>query len=226
VLVSGCVSGKKYGQLEQRYRKTLFDLNEANEKKDLLQSRVADLENMIEEQKEASEHEIKSIKDAYDELVVNLENELEAGKIEIKQVQDRLQLTAAERLFFNTGKVEIKPDGQEVLKRIGPILKKLPEKNIRIEGHTDNVPIGPSLSGLYPTNWELAAARAVTVARFLQKESKIDPLRLSAVSYGQYRPIASNKTESGRATNRRIEILLVDRDMEMAKKYLYNLPAK
>lgn len=93
-----------------------------------------------------------------------------------------------------------------------------PEKNNRIEGHTDNVPIGPRLKARYPTNWELGAARAVNVARFLQGEAGIDPLRLSAVSYGQYRPVASNKTAAGRARNRRIEIILIDRDLDLAKK--------
>jgi chemotaxis protein MotB len=80
------------------------------------------------------------------------------------------------------------------------------------------VPIGPSLRTQFPTNWELGAARAVNVVRFLQRESGIDPLRLSAVSYGQYRPIATNKTEQGKAKNRRIEIILIDRDLDLAKK--------
>jgi chemotaxis protein MotB len=80
------------------------------------------------------------------------------------------------------------------------------------------VPIGPSLRAQYPTNWELGAVRAVNVVRFFQKESGIDPLRMSAVSYGPYRPIASNKSEEGRAKNRRIEIILIDRDLDLAKK--------
>ena len=102
-------------------------------------------------------------------------------------------------------------------------MKKIPEKNIRVEGHTDNVPIVSSLKKVYPTNWELGAARATTVVRFFQEKTGIDPLRLSAVSYGQYRPVASNKTGAGRAQNRRIEIILIDRDLDLAKKMRGNL---
>jgi chemotaxis protein MotB len=105
-----------------------------------------------------------------------------------------------------------------VLRRIGGILKNIPEKNIRVEGHTDNVPIGPSLRAKYPTNWELGSARAINVVRYLQRDAGIEPLRLSAVSYGQYRPVASNRTAAGRSKNRRIEIILVDRDLDLAKK--------
>ncbi len=147
-----------------------------------------------------------------------MKKEIDSGEIQIKQVKGRLQMTMAERLFFESGKAEIKPEGQAVLRRVGPTLKKIPEKNIRVEGHTDNVPIGQSLRTQYSTNRELGAARAVNVVRFLQNESSIDPLRLSAVSYGQYRPIATNKTKQGQSKNRRIEIILIDRDLDLAKK--------
>jgi chemotaxis protein MotB len=143
--------------------------------------------------------------------------------VQINQIQNRVVVSVAEELFFDTGKAEIKPDGKRVLRRIGAVLKKIPEKNVRIEGHTDNIPIGRSLRAQYPTNWELGAARAVNVVRYLEEEAGLDPLRLSAVSYGQYRPKASNRTAAGRARNRRIEITLVDRDLDLAKKMRENL---
>jgi chemotaxis protein MotB len=135
-------------------------------------------------------------------------------------------MSIAVELFFESGKAEIKPEGQEVLKRIGNILKKIPEKNVRVEGHTDSVPIGPRIRERYPTNWELGATRAVNVVRFFQEEVGMDPLRLSAVSYGQYRPKATNKTKVGRAKNRRIEIILITRDLDLAKKMKENLAAQ
>ena len=106
---------------------------------------------------------------------------------------------------------------------IGGILKKIPEKNIRVEGHTDNVRIGESLRERYPSNWDLGAARAVNVVRYLEEEVKIDPLQLSAVSYAQYRPVASNRTKAGRARNRRIELILIERDLDLAEKMKQNL---
>ncbi len=190
---------------------------------DEMDQRIAQLQRETEEQKAATAQEIAKISATNESLMKELRKEIEKGDIEIRQIRDRLTLTVAEQLFFDTGKADIKPEGQEVLKRIGAILKKIPEKNIRVEGHTDNVPIGPTLREKYPTNWELGSARAVNVVRFFQTESGIDPLRLSAVSYGQYRPRASNKTSSGKAQNRRIEIILIDRDMDLAKKMRENL---
>ena len=159
--ITGCVSSRKYDDLEKKYQSALSNLSRANEEKENLQDRVADLEGLVREQQEASQLEIQTLKDTYDELVSSLESEVASGKVEIQQVHDRLQLTLAERVFFDTGRAEIKPEGQAVLRRIGPILKKIPEKNIRIEGHTDTVPIGPSLRKQFPTNWELGAIRAV-----------------------------------------------------------------
>jgi chemotaxis protein MotB len=76
-----------------------------------------------------------------------------------------------------------------------------------VAGHSDNVPIGPSLRARFSSNWELAAARAAEVTEFLQSQG-VPPTRLIAVSFGEYRPIASNDTTEGRAENRRIELLL------------------
>jgi chemotaxis protein MotB len=83
------------------------------------------------------------------------------------------------------------------------------DRAINVEGHTDDVPIGPELARRYPTNWELSAARATNVARYLQEKIGIDPSLLSATGYGEYHPVASNEDEEGRTRNRRIEIVLV-----------------
>jgi chemotaxis protein MotB len=85
------------------------------------------------------------------------------------------------------------------------------DKAIRIEGHTDAIPISGSLAQRYPTNWELSAARAINVARYLQKEA-INPALLSAAGFGEFKPVADNATVEGRAKNRRIEIVLVPKD--------------
>ncbi len=218
VLFFGCASTKKVKMLESDNERIMSENVTLKEELDRANARIAEQEQKIATLQKEREQEVAALKQTYDNLIRELKKEIESGEIQVKQVQNRLQLTVAERLFFDTGRAEIKPEGQAVLRRIGPILKKIPQKNIRVEGHTDTVPIGPSLRAQYPTNWELGAARAVNVARFLQKESGIDPLRLSAVSYGQYRPIATNKTEQGKAKNRRIEIILIDRDLDLAKK--------
>ena len=217
-LFLGCASTKKVQSLESDNARINAEKAALQEELDRANAKIAEQQQQIGSLQKEREQEVAALKQTYESLIRELQKEIKSGEVQIKQVRDRLQLTVAERLFFDTGKAEIKPEGQAVLRRIGPILKKIPEKNIRVEGHTDNVPIGPSLRAQYPTNWELGAARAVNVVRFFQKESGIDPLRLSAVSYGQYRPVASNKTEAGRSKNRRIEIILIDRDLDLAKK--------
>ncbi|HUT66812.1 MAG TPA: OmpA family protein [Spirochaetota bacterium] len=233
----GCVSTQKYNDLEMKNKKTeqgLDSLERANEQQknkivdleseiEKADMEIADLRKMSDELRVMSEKEVETLKRTYDSLEKNLKDEISQGKIQIEQTKGKLTMKVAEELFFDTGKAEIKPDGKSVLLRIGNILKKIPEKNIRIEGHTDNVQIVSTLRLKYPTNWELGSARATTVVRFLQDEVGIDPLRLSAVSYGEYRPVATNRTERGRAKNRRIEIILIDRDLDLAKKMRENL---
>lgn len=114
-----------------------------------------------------------------------------------------------DRVLFDTGKAELKPEAQQVLKELAVELAKLPH-HLRVEGHTDNVPIH---NALYPSNWELSAARAVRVVRFLIEAGGLDPGRLSAVGYGEYRPIASNETPEGRARNRRVDIVLLQDEL-------------
>jgi chemotaxis protein MotB len=154
------------------------------------------------------EQEIARLRTTYDSLVRDLKKEIEAGDIKVTQFRDLLTVNLVEKILFDSGRAEIKPRGLEILKRVGDILKGVPDKVIRIEGHTDNVPIGAALRARFPTNWELSTTRATVVARFLQDKVGLDPTRLSATGYGEYRSVAPNDSEEGRAQNRRIEIIL------------------
>ncbi len=223
VMLTGCALSNKYKTLEERHEKLKTSFENANKQLDEKDLLIEQLHAELQVQKETTERESLLLRQTQDELVQTLKKEINDKSVQINQIQNRLVVSVAEELFFDTGNTEIKPDGKWVLKRIGAVLVKIPEKNVRIEGHTDTVPIGRSLKSQYPTNWELGAARAVNVVRYLQEESGVDPLRLSAVSYGQYRPKASNRTAEGRAQNRRIEITLVDRDLDLAKKMRENL---
>jgi chemotaxis protein MotB len=92
--------------------------------------------------------------------------------------------------------------------RVGAILAAINDKQIQVSGHTDQLPIGEKRSAQFPTNWELSVARATNVVRFLQEKANVPGDRLVASGYGEFHPVASNKTSAGRARNRRIEILL------------------
>jgi chemotaxis protein MotB len=124
-------------------------------------------------------------------------------------MENRLKVTMVDEILFDTGRAQVNPKGREVLLKIADSLRSQSHHNVVVEGHTDNVPIGSALKSRFATNWELSAARALSVVRFLQESGGMDPARLSAAAFGPYRPVAPNDTAEGRRKNRRIEIILV-----------------
>ena len=175
---------------------------------------VESLRLKVEDVTSEKEKEVAETKSTYESLIGELQGEISRGEIKITRAVDRLTVNLVDKILFDSGKVEIKGKGLEVLKRLGEILMEVQEKQIRIEGHTDNVPIGPDLKEEFPTNWELSTRRAANVVRYLQEVVGIDPALLSATGYSEYRPIASNDTAEGTAENRRIEIVLLPLDVK------------
>ncbi|QAT38865.1 OmpA family protein [Clostridium sp. JN-9] len=123
------------------------------------------------------------------------------------KVEERgLVVSLNDTLFFDSAQAVIKPESQKKLIEMGKILNQL-GNYIRIEGHTDNVPINNSE---FSSNWQLSAIRATNVTELLINKAGIAPERLSSVGYGEYRPIADNSTEAGRAKNRRVDIIIMN----------------
>lgn len=124
----------------------------------------------------------------------------------IEQTGKGVKVTLNDSLTFNSGSARILERSEVVLDRIAEALDKGAEevKAVKVHGHTDNVPI--SESSRYLSNWHLGAARAVSVVLFLKRQSKLEPKKFEASSYGEYRPVASNETAIGRRKNRRVEI--------------------
>ncbi|NMM61636.1 flagellar motor protein MotB [Clostridium sp. P21] len=116
-----------------------------------------------------------------------------------------LVVSLKDTLFFDTGRAEVKADSQAKLIELGKILNQL-GNSMRIEGHTDNVPIH---NEQFNSNWQLSVSRAANVTELLISSSNVDAHKLSAVGYGEYRPILDNSTEEGRARNRRVDIIIV-----------------
>ena len=166
--------------------------------------RVADLE-MIKEQK------VQEVSSEYNSMIDKMKAEIAQGQVTITELKGKLTVNMVEAVLFDSGKAEVKKEGLVVLQKVVDVLKDAKDKVIRVEGHTDNVPIAGALARVYPTNWELSAARAVNVTRFLQVQG-IDPAQLSAVGYGEFKPVADNETKEGKAKNRRIEIVLVPKE--------------
>ena len=118
-----------------------------------------------------------------------------------------------DRVLFDSGQAQVKPAGLKVLKQVSDVLKKVTDKQVRIEGHTDNVPIGVKLREKFATNWELSTARATSVVRYLIEEGGVDRTMLAAGGYADTRAVESNDTDAGKAANRRIEIVLYQKDL-------------
>ena len=167
----------------------------------------------LEKEHAAKEAEIERLTRTQQELTKSLQAEIERGDITIKQVRDRLTINMVEKVLFNSGQAQVKPAGLKILTQVSDVLKNVTDKQIRIEGHTDNVPIGVKIREKFPTNWELSTARATNVVRFFIVQGGVSRESLEAVGFADTRPVASNDTEAGRTENRRIEIVLYPRDL-------------
>jgi chemotaxis protein MotB len=157
---------------------------------------------------EEKERAVANVRNTYDSLVTELKQEIKEGEIQITQLKDKLTVNMVDKILFDSGSSVIKRNGKKVLDRVAEILKPIANQQIKVEGHTDNVPIGAGLAEKFPSNWELSTARATTVVRYLQ-ERGVNPALLSAEGYAEYQPVSPNDTDEGKARNRRIEIVLV-----------------
>ncbi len=172
-----------------------------------------ELSKSLEHERALKEAEIERLTHTQAALNESLRAEIAKGDVRIQQVRDRLTINMVDRILFASGHSALKAQGLELLQRVSKVLKKVRDKQIRIEGHTDNVPIGVKLRPRFPTNWELSTARASSVVRYLVEKGGVDPANLTAVGHADTQPIAGNETEVGRRANRRIEIVLYPKDL-------------
>lgn len=212
-LASASISNKDLQQtLDAKKGELTQKVSELIKERDALAQKSAAAEAAKAAAEAAKASEVARVKKSYEDLTAGLKSEISAGEIKITQLQGKLTVNLVDRILFDSGKAEVKDDGRAVLGKVGSILNTVKDKNIRIEGHTDNKPIAGGLKEKYPTNWELSTARATAVARYLEDHARVDPKRLVATGYGEFRPVASNETPESRALNRRIEIVLVPKD--------------
>jgi len=184
-----------------------------------LRQRSADLENEnaglkrdIANQQKCRVTEAQNTSRIYEAMLERMKDEISQGEVTISELKGKLTVNMLDPVLFYSKNVEVKPEGAAVLQKITDVLKTVKDKSIRVEGHTDNVQINGSLAGQFPTSWELSAARAVNVTRYLQQQG-IDPAALSAVAYGEYLPVSGNNTKEGKAKNRRIEIIIAPKEV-------------
>jgi chemotaxis protein MotB len=222
LIASGCVSKGEFEKmqaerdgLEQKVRELESQKGSLEQQKAALEGQQGNLRSeLVTLEKERAQLQManQQTKSRYDGLVRELDQEVKKGQLQVRQYKDMLTVEVAEQLFFDSGRAALKESGKALLKKVGDALKGYDDKIIRVVGHTDNVPIGKSMQSQFPTNWDLSAARATTVVRFLEGAG-VPPERLLASGRGEYSPVASNDDPDGRRKNRRIEITLVDKSL-------------
>ena len=151
----------------------------------------------------------EALLDLEQKIAQRLQQQIAAKNVTIEAIAGKLKVTFVDKILFPSGTAQINPEGQQTLQSVAATLREDTAHEITVQGHTDNVRIGPQLQQRFPTNWELSTARATAVVRFLQEYGGLDPQRLSASGFSSYRPVASNDTEADRSQNRRIDIILV-----------------
>ena len=203
------------GQLDDMRPKAASDANKVKELTTKLEATeneraaLAAAKESLSKDVASKDEELAKLKATETQLQDKLKAELSSGDVSLTEDGGKLRVGLVDKVLFNSGEAVINKRGENVLLRVGGILAGIADRQILVSGHTDQTPIGEKRATQFATNWELSVARATNVVRFLQEKANVPGERLVASGYGEFHPVASNKSSAGRAKNRRIEILLV-----------------
>lgn len=229
VLTLAFAAGAGFGgyYLWEKYQLTEDSLADSESELAAVQARAAE----VDERNMALEAQLSRVRGDFAEANAEASAEAEA-KVELEKERDQLatklqslitedqghvseesggkiRLQLLDKVLFRSGEAQLTKKGMKVLKAVGAALNDFPEKQVWVQGHTDNVPIANEQFG---SNWELSAMRAINVIHFLQLDVGVDPRRLAAVAFSEYRPVSRKYKHK----NRRIEIVLVPKDVQVA----------
>lgn len=203
VLFSFIISGCSV-TLQTRHRSDI-------EKIDALDGEIQELNAKLETLQAQKEDELSELESAKKLLEERLKKEIDDRTVRLEMAEKGLAIVFLTEILFDSGKAVIKSDAFSALDKVVTVLKEnISDRNIGVEGYTDNDPI--KYSG-WKSNWELSTARATSVLHYIVDTKGINPKRVSATGYGEYRPVASNDTAEGKRENRRVEIVVLPKDM-------------
>lgn len=169
--------------------------------------RIDELESVIA----AKDAKMNALKNAVSNALTNFE-----GKgLTVEQKNGKVYVSMENKLLFDSGSWAVNSEGRKAVNQLGTVLAQNPDIAVLIEGHTDNVPYGGS--GQLKDNWDLSTKRATSIVHILRENANIDPQNLTAAGKGEYAPVASNDSDTGRAKNRRIEVILTPKLDEITK---------
>jgi chemotaxis protein MotB len=197
-------SEQRAGALEARLKEVSDNNAALAERLNLAGAEKGTLERALEELR-ARERQAQARLQVFTEMLNKFKAMIDSGKLRVRVVRGRMVVELAENILFDSGRSDLKKEGQEALSQVAGVLGSIANRDFQIAGHTDNIPIK---SAKFPSNWELSTARAVVVTKYLA-EHNVDPARLSAAGYADTQPVAANTDAEGRKQNRRIEIVLM-----------------
>jgi chemotaxis protein MotB len=168
------------------------------------QRSMAEMNKLVEELR-AKERQAQARLATFRGMLERFNNMIASGKLRVRIVRGRMVVELSENILFDSGRADLKPEGQQALTEVAGVLSAIPDRDFQIAGHTDNIPIK---SARFPSNWHLSTTRAVNVTMYLGDHG-VQGSRLSAAGYADTQPAAANDTPEGRQQNRRIEIVLM-----------------
>ena len=157
--------------------------------------------------------EMSDMEKLSDQVLHNLKDLVDADLLKVYKTDKGLEIEIKSSILFRSGQAELEPYASSTLGKIAKLIKDVPNK-INVEGYTDNIPIK---TPVFPSNWELSAARAASVVQLFGSRG-VDPERMAAVGHGQYQPVAENTTAEGRAKNRRVTIMVLKESIDRRKR--------
>jgi chemotaxis protein MotB len=211
MLVLGVLGFSMYQQRQQfnKVKSELADLKSSSEQAASQAARFREELTNSHARIEALIKEKEQVTKTQHQMEEQMRATLQSKDITISELQGKLTVNILDRVLFDSGEAELKPEGENVLGQVASVLTQHTNRQVYVIGHTDNVPIRASAFNRYSSNWELSTARATSAVRYLVEKAAVDPSRMAAVGYGEYHPVADNSTAEGKAKNRRIAIVIM-----------------
>ncbi len=191
-------------QLEETNRRLSADIDALSRREQQLRVDLEKHKSVVQLQEKV----IHLLDDTQQSIQSSLKEQMQTGSVEIVEMHNEFKVVLLDKILYEPGSLEIHEKGKQLLAALADTVRDKRDQQLIVAGHTDSVPISETLRSKFPSNWELSAARAAAVVRYLQYQCDLDPKRISLRAYSHYRPSASNQTEKGRRLNRRIEIIV------------------
>lgn len=204
---------KEYGSLEknsdQAIKAEIERLNSLKKELDGKSSRVAELEGKLA----AQDKNLRNLKESLSKALF----EFEGKGLTVEQKNGKVYVSMENKLLFPSGSWTVSSEGKNAVEQLAEVLAKNPDIAILIEGHTDNDKIMGNLGGGITNNWDLSTKRATAIVNIIEQTNGIDKKNLTAAGRSEFAPIASNSSTTGKAKNRRIEVILTPKLDEISK---------